>query len=152
MRKEIIFAIIVGVLVGTVVTYGVYVANKSLANKIKGVDPKTNTIPIPSSTPEPEVTLTITNPENGLVLTEQEINIEGKTQKDCIVTISSGNEDYIIESDDNGFFSQKINLEKGANTVLVTATNINKISETKTLNIVYSTEIKKDENENKTAE
>ncbi|MGI5827495.1 MAG: hypothetical protein ACOX6V_00570 [Patescibacteria group bacterium] len=147
MRKEIFTAIIVGILLGLVVTYGIYIANSTLIEKARGINPKTTTIPTPTPSPEASVTLTLTQPESNIVVDKPTIAIEGRTIPEAVITIVSENDEVITESDETGFFSYKIELVKGANTIEVTASDGVKLSETKSIDLVYSTNIELSEEE-----
>ena len=52
MRKEIVLAVIFGAILGLIVTYGMYTANKAIITKQTGINPQTTTIPAPTPAPE----------------------------------------------------------------------------------------------------
>jgi glucodextranase-like protein len=141
MRKEILIAIFLGITFGGIITYGIYIANDSISNKVQGLNPKTTTIPIPSATPEPKISLTINSPESDIVTDQATIPIEGNTNSEAIVAIITDNNEYLVEADTNGFFSQKISLVKGVNSIKVNASDTNQLSETQIINLVYTTEL-----------
>jgi len=141
MRKEIITAIVVGILLGLVVTYGIYVANSTLIEKARGINPQTTTIPTPTPSPEPLISLTITAPEDNTVTDKPTTTIEGRTSANAVVAITSDEDEAMVEADNTGFFSYDLPLVKGANTIQITASDATRVSETKTLHLVYSTQI-----------
>ncbi|NMB57404.1 hypothetical protein GYA19_05735 [Candidatus Beckwithbacteria bacterium] len=143
MRKEIFIAIFIGLIFGLVITYGIYTANKAIITKQKGLNPTTTIIPTPTPEPEENLSINISEPKNNLVLTEPKTTILGSTKKNAVVAIMTEDNNYLIQADNNGYFTQEIDLIKGANFIQITATDLDndKISETKTLSLVYSTEL-----------
>jgi len=143
MRKEIFVAIILGLTVGLVVTYGVYTANQALSQKQNAViNNAANSInPTPVNDQEPALTLSVSNPEDGIVVSEPDIKVGGTTLPKAIVTIITDSDEIIVEADENGVFQEEIALVKGANTIEITATDLVSTSPTKTIQLVYSTEI-----------
>lgn len=63
-------------------------------------------------------TLTIMNPENGLVTTLPSILIEGYTEKEVAVAVNG----VPIQNNEEGFFQTPLPLETGVNTIAVRAT------------------------------
>jgi len=141
MRKEIFIAIFLGSAIGGIVTYGIYRANQALINKATGNNPQV--LELPSATPvaNTNIGLSILNPENNIVIQENLLTIQGKSTENAVIAISSENQDFFVLSDENGLFSQEIDLIKGANTIKVTASDGNVLSEEKVINIVYTTEL-----------
>jgi len=142
MRKEIIIAILLGLIVGLVVTYGVYTANQAISKKQK---PATANDAVLESTPsnekKVELTLSISSPQDGIVVSEPDIKVAGATLPNALVIILTDNEEFIVEADDNGVFQQEITLVKGANTIEITASDLVTTSLTETIQLVYSTEV-----------
>lgn len=147
MRKEIFIAVLIGLGLGLIVTYGVYTANNAISNK-NTTKPQTTTIPTPTPIPVQKLQISVATPEDNIVVTEPEIIISGLTRTNVIVAIILDNNQYLVESGNDGSFSKEIELEKGTNTIKVSASDTNQISQTKTLHIVYSTELEDDEEEN----
>ncbi|TSC64271.1 MAG: Uncharacterized protein G01um101493_179 [Microgenomates group bacterium Gr01-1014_93] len=63
-------------------------------------------------------TLTITNPQNGLVTALPSILIEGYTEKEVAVAVNG----VPIQNNEEGFFQTPLPLETGVNTIAVQAT------------------------------
>ena len=81
MRKEIIIAIGVGFVIGLIITFGIYTANKALKQKSQPTAelPQAET-PLPSPVDETAV-LEITEPENNIVVSKRlGVFLEGKSQ------------------------------------------------------------------------
>jgi len=142
MRKEIFLAVIFGLMVGLIVTYGIYTANQALSQKQKTNSSLSNSLtPSPFNEIEPELTLSVSSPLDGVVVSEPEITVEGTTLPNAIVSIITDENEFIIEADENGIFQQSVELVKGANTIKVNSTDFNTSSPSKTIELVYSTEV-----------
>ncbi len=146
MRKEVLIAVLVGIMLGLFVTYGIYTANKAIIDeRLDNPTPQTTTIPTPSTSPTPEMILTIIRPENNLVFQSPEVNIEGNANPNSVIAITTEDDELFTESDNQGKFSLRINLIKGANTIRVQATDSQKLSAMKTINLIYSTALESKE-------
>lgn len=142
MRKEIFLAVIFGLMVGLIVTYGIYTANQALSQKQKTNSSLSNSLtPSPFNEIEPELILSVSSPLDGVVVSEPEITVEGTTLPNAIVSIITDENEFIIEADENGIFQQSVELVKGANTIKVNSTDFNTSSPSKTIELVYSTEV-----------
>lgn len=63
-------------------------------------------------------TLDVFSPIEGSVLSEASINIQGETEKECLLTINGES----VRIDETGKFDSKINLTSGVNTLVISAT------------------------------
>lgn len=141
MRKEIFIAVFIGIILGSIVTYGIYTANKAIINKATGKSREGTQIPTPTPTPTTNIILEITDPQPDIVTNESKIVIKGRSIENAIITITTDIEDFLVEADTQGLFSQEIALIKGANTINITASDGNKLSQTEVINLVYSTQL-----------
>lgn len=142
MRKELFIAVVLGLTVGLIVTYGVYTANQALSKKDTVKVTNVNSLsPSPINDEEPVLTLSVSSPQDGIVVGEPDIKIEGTTLPNAIVTFVTDEAELIAEADENGVFVQQITLIKGANTIEVSATDFNTMSPKKIIQLVYSTEV-----------
>ena len=118
MRKEVLFAILSGIILGLILAFGIWRANVALRSKTVG-----NQVSNSSQTQKDEsnIGLTLASPENFQVVTEGTISISGITKPNIWVGISSDVDDFLIKTDNDGGFSQKISLAEGVNEVLITA-------------------------------
>lgn len=142
MRKEIVFAIIIGLLLGLLVTFGIYTANKALKKKPQ---PETVTTIEAKPTPSPiapEISLEIAEPNDNRVFDENSAAIAGKTSKQAIITILTENDEYFTQADENGLFSTKIDLIKGVNFIKIVAADLLGSQVEKELTLVYTTKLK----------
>lgn len=120
MRKEILLAIVIGLLVGLVLTYGIYLARTALRHPNNTELQTQSTL---TASPEPSTlgTLTIVNPSDELVQTEQDLTIAGTTIANSFVIIFVNNEETITTADSSGNFSIEAELEVGSNIITVIA-------------------------------
>lgn len=143
MRKEILIAIIIGFVLGLVITFGVWTANKA----IKEAPPKEETTnrqaqEEATATPSPtaqEPTLTIISPEDNLLSDKEKIDISGKTTPGATVVILFTEGEKIIEADKQGGFSTEITLAGGSNEIKVSSFDKDGKEISKSITIVYST-------------
>ncbi len=116
MKKEMLVAVIIGFLLGLVITYGIY------RIRIVGKHPKQ--VPItttaPSATPSPEDSLlTIHNPEDGLVQKEKSLTVTGRTIPDSYVVLFLNDAELIRQSDADGNFSFDTTHVDGSNLLVL---------------------------------
>ena len=143
MKKEILIAIIIGFVLGLVITFGIWTANKSLkegttSNQQTGVTENGNITPAPTQAEE-KLPLTIISPENNALLNQEKLEIVGKTSPKVVVAISYEEGEKIIEADEEGNFTLEITLVGGSNEINISAFDSQGNEASKTLNIVFST-------------
>ena len=116
MRKEIVWVVAVGIALGLIVAFGFYRINSSVT---KGTG-----TPQPSSSPKsgnPELKITLDKPENNDVVTQNSVTVSGITKPLAWITVSGEEDDYIIQADDSGVFTQDVDLIPGINQIKLTA-------------------------------
>ena len=146
MRKEVLLAILAGVMFGLVVAYGIWKANNSIkspsALQAEGTPPPSQEVN------SKEISLTLAKPENNQVFTQNPVEISGLTKPGSWITISSESSDYLVIPDTNGGFTQEIDLSGGVNNITVVAIDEVGNASSEVLLLVYSTELdSKDEGE-----
>lgn len=117
MRKEVIVAIILGFIVGITIAFGVYNANQSLKKAKIAPSPSTSDEVISSS--KPKTTLVISEPEDNIVLKNNEATISGQTAPQAVVAIMTEEDNELVIADNEGVFTSNINLISGANEIKV---------------------------------
>jgi len=139
MRKEIIIAIAVGFIIGLIITFGIYTANRALKQKSQPAAelPSVETPPAPTSPPAPS--LEITEPENNLVVKTDEITVSGKTDAKTTIAILAEDFEDLLLADEEGIFSSEVPLTGGANEIRIVAINKSGEKEEKVITIVYTT-------------
>lgn len=116
MRKEVLWAAIIGISFGLIIAFGVYRINSTIKPEISN----------PENTPSPqknnsEFKITLDKPENDDVVTQDTISVSGITKPLSWITVSGEDSDYILQSDDQGIFLQDVDLISGVNQIKVTA-------------------------------
>ncbi|KKQ43019.1 MAG: hypothetical protein US60_C0009G0022 [Microgenomates group bacterium GW2011_GWC1_37_8] len=145
MRKEIIIAIFVGILVGLVVAFGVWRANSAIKTS-NNLSTEKNIQPSPDAENplNEELNVTLSQPEDLDVVSQNTTQIMGITRPNTLVVISSEEDDYVIKSDLNGEFKQDVKLVSGINDIRLLVFDTNQNISQSNLTLVYSEEFKED--------
>lgn len=133
MRREIVWAGIVGISFGLIIAFGAWRINSSL--KTKG----TSTEPSPTPQNIAQSSITLDKPENGDVITQTPVTVSGITKPLTWLVFSGEKGDYILQSDETGVFSQDVDLTGGINQIKITSLNKNGDSAFQKIIVVYST-------------
>jgi len=136
MRKEIVWASIIGITFGLVIAFGVWRINSSLKSKAT----KTEGTPLPQGNPEFKIALN--KPENDDVVTESAVAISGITKPRAILTFSGEDDDYIVSSGESGVFEEEVNLIPGVNQIKMTAFDPAGAQSTEKVLVVFSSSFK----------
>lgn len=138
MRKEIIFAIVLGLILGVVIIYGIQIANRSakeLAKTTAATTPTQETQPIiPVSQP-----LTITSPQDHSVSFADTITITGTTKPGSEIIIAASEDEIYANPDITGLFNAKVKLIGGENIITITSLSPDQKQETIELTVIYTT-------------
>ena len=140
MRKEILIAIIVGVIVGLGITFGLFTVRQRIF-------PNTTAREINSSreqnpTPTPTATqrnLVIQQPENNLLTDQSSVKVVGRALPNSYITILTPDNEALTVADQDGDFAQDVELDLGGNRVTVVAIAPDGQQEEVVLSVVYST-------------
>lgn len=146
MKKEVILAIVIGFGLGLVITFGIWVANRSLKNlgTSKSTSP-TDTIITNTDAPTPSpaaVTTTsglaITTPADEDLVTDSNIKVTGSTAvgNTIIVLHESGQDTVTVDA--SGNFTDSIKLVGGYNTITVVSVSPTGDQVTKSLVVTYT--------------
>lgn len=138
MRKEVLLAIVVGALLGLVVAFGIWRANQAFTPQ------ENNSTPQPQVQEEQQEGLTITEPEDGVIVAEETITIKGRAAPLASIVILTNLNEIILQAGEDGNFEQEVELEGGANEITLIAYDNQGNKEEKTLTIVFSTEFSKE--------
>lgn len=139
MKKEVSIAIVVGLLIGLIITLGISTANKALdQQKIKQTD-SANTQPVDGNNNLQQKTLSITSHENFDLINQSEITLAGISWTNAVVSLISENDTQMTQADKDGVFAFKINLIKGFNEITIIATDETQTTQTQNLVLTYST-------------
>lgn len=155
MPKEITFAILIGFILGLLITFGIYTANKAVKEQTQQVKTENSVIPTPSpANSEVKNVLTISGPADEKLFNDPAITISGKTNPKAAIAILWEENEVFVEADPDGFFSQDINLAAGVNSVTIVSTDSFGSQAEEKLTLTYSTKVKNpaQKQENKTDE
>jgi hypothetical protein len=140
MRKEVILAVIIGVLLGGVILYGINLANNSSKLNPDNNETEENNskaTPTPSKKLDNQVTIII--PQDNSVVTESSITLKGSAKANANIAIISESDDLIITADNNGNFSSDVNLISGENTIAVTAVDDKQATSSASITVIRTT-------------
>lgn len=138
MRKEVIFAVIIGVLLGGVILYGINLANNSVGPKDNNTEQADNS-KIQSPTKDNTNQILISTPQNNSVTTDESLNLKGSTLPNSNVAIVSENDDILTTADTEGNFSATINLISGENLITITALDNKQASVSAQIHVIRTT-------------
>ncbi len=144
MRKETLTAIIIGVIVGLLLGFGIWRANSAFKNR--GSIRLTGPTPTPRSEanqlPVSESALNIISPQDMEVTVNEEITISGITTPRAVVAISSNENDQVLRANESGKFEASFKLANDLNQILISAFDQNGKEYKEVRGVVYSTEFK----------
>lgn len=140
VKKEITIAIVIGLIIGLIITGGVLRARSAIKN-ISSPDSKSRrtTSLTDNDKSKNQLSLSISEPEDNSIVQEATITLTGQTIPDTYVAIVAEKSEHLIVPNDVGQFTQDIDLIKGANTIKITVYTNNGDKTEKILNIVYTT-------------
>ena len=138
MRKEVLLAIIFGVILGGIILYGINLANKSVS--------EISATPTPAIgnqiSPTPDTanqTLQILSPSDNSVLFDAATTIKGIAKPGSHIAISTESDDFLTDTDSSGNFSTDIKLISGENNIKVVAVDSNEATSSAEITIIYTT-------------
>ena len=116
MRKEVIIAIILGLGLGFVITFGVYRTRQAMQSTPSSKQ-QAEALKTPSSViaPVTEQDLAMRNPEDGTITAERSIVVTGQSEPNSPVVLLVNDTEYLSTTDDSGNFSFDAPLRLGSN-------------------------------------
>lgn len=140
MKKEVIIAIIIGLLIGLVFTLGISTANKALnQQKAKKLTPQDSGNSLTTSNNNQQKTLTVTSHENFDLINQSETTLSGIAWPKAVIALMAETQTRLIQADSEGIFTFQINLIKGFNEISLIATDETNTTQTQNLVLTYST-------------
>lgn len=134
----IIVGFIIGVIVALILTNLPKIVTEGI--NLQGAKPiATPTITQVQNTTS-SLELTLDSPVNESISDTKIIEVSGRTNPHLTVFIESEIDQMTLDSNDSGGFAGKINLSEGVNTIFLTVYDEVGNSNTKNLNIFYTTE------------
>jgi len=141
MRKEVIFALILGSLLGGIILYGIKLANDAASLPDQEIITENKTTS-PSPTPKAiEPGLTITTPENHAVVFESTLSLIGNSSPNSTIVIVSDADEKIIDTDSNGKFDTTLKLIGGENNILISSFSSDTLIASASIQIIYTTTV-----------
>ncbi len=139
MRKEILLAIIVGVVFGLGVTFAVYTLRQRLFRNTTpdAIEQSRNQGASNNPSPSPNSTLTIQRPLQDIATDQNSLQIVGRAQPSSLVVVLAGTGEFITNADQDGDFALTVTLVQGGNKLSVVATTPEGSQESTILNVVY---------------
>lgn len=119
MKKEVAIAIVIGLILGLVVTFGIYTARRSSSSVQQSAEMLASANPdSPDATPT-QSSLVISSPEDGLITSDKELQVSGTTDPNSFIFILFDSQFRIEKADATGNFSTKIPTAPGPMLVVV---------------------------------
>lgn len=141
MKKEIIIAVILGLIFGGIIVFGFYQSQRKISKtnplNIKRLEPIAS-----ESGSMPLNRLVINAPYDGEIFSSDVATISGTTNPSSYIVIVSSNDDSIIQADSLGFFSSEFELQAGQNDITVYNFDQSGQTDKKQFSVVFSTEFK----------
>ena len=140
MKKEVLIAVVSGLVLGLIITFGVYTTNRSLEQQRqkKASEQETSNQPATSSSTVNKK-LSIISHENYDLVNQSEIILTGIAWPGAVIAIITEADEFLILGDDQGNFTINLKLIKGFNEIKVIATDETKETQQQDLVITYST-------------
>ncbi|MAG59596.1 hypothetical protein CMO96_02285 [Candidatus Woesebacteria bacterium] len=139
MRKEVLIAIIIGVGLGSAVAFGIWRANLVLSPQ-NGQEQNQQASPSPTDDIITSSQLVVTQPENNVVISKDEVEVQGNASPESTIVILANSGEIILEAEADGNFKETVGLEGGANEITVVAYDKEGNESRQTITVVYSTE------------
>ncbi len=133
MRKELIWAGIIGISFGLIIGFGAWRVRSSVALKEKESQPT----PQPLNAVE-QFKISIFKPSDFDVITESPTAVSGITKSSAWIIVSANDEDYITKSSEDGSFETDVELTSGINHIKVTALNTHGDTASQKVSSIYS--------------
>ena len=138
MRKEVILAIIIGLLLGSVLVYGLHRANQAMLPQDQ-TDQQASTQP--EAEPTPTSLLTVYSPQDRQIFENETATISGQTQPGNALIIITEQDELTPQVDDSGNFTQTIELIPGGNLIHISAVTATGQRQDQYLNLVFTTQL-----------
>ena len=137
MRKEVLIAIILGLILGSILVYGIYTANQASSTYTDNSTKETSQDQTEDSHPDKQ-TLSISSPQDGDIFYSPQATISGQTDPQNALVIITENDHLIPNINEDGSFSQSITLIRGGNLIQVTSITPAGQRQDSYLNLVYT--------------
>lgn len=148
MRQEAVLAVIIGIILGLGVTYGIYQVKNRMSPAENGTLSTELSV---SPTPAINEKLLVTSPEDESVVTDTQITISGTAESNQMIVIYVNERNYTTQADEIGAFAVKVPLDLLSNVIEVTAISTDGTQEKKSLTIIRENPIEEQADSTETA-
>lgn len=151
MKKEVILAICIGLLIGGIITFGMYRAKLA----VDSASPAPEFVPLVTPQPTPSsptvAQITLKEPKDEMLVRNSTVRVTGITTPQSVVVIFQGDLEIITSADQEGNFSTTITLNPGGNILVIRSIADDGTVQETTRTLVFSTADFFDVPESKTA-
>jgi hypothetical protein len=148
MRKEILVAVVLGILFGCLAAYGIWKAKAVISAKDAPsqvasdvVTPEEQNTATPTSITASVPSFSILEPQDMTVIAQNPFIISGTSTPDTFLLISSDENDYLTKTTQEGRFTQAVMLDIGVNQITITNFEKDGRKQVATRTVVYSNEL-----------
>jgi hypothetical protein len=140
MKKEVLFAVVIGLIVGLVITFGMYRAQQAMKGASTISTGDATPIPATSSNPISQTdAFPVSEPKDDSLVSDANIHITGQTFPNATVAVLGENTEVIGAADDKGNFSIPYTLQAGSNILTIRAMSDTHDTQEVIRSVVYST-------------
>lgn len=136
MKKEVIVAILIGLVLGLIITYGYYRA-QTAGNADQ--NPDLSATPEPSPNVDQAGNLVLHSPQDEVLTDNQELQVAGTTDPGAFVVVFINEAEHVTTADESGNFSVSGKLSENANVIAVYSIDEDGKTSTIERTVVYST-------------
>ncbi len=137
MKKEVLVAVVLGVIVGLIITFGIYTANTALQRRTRQINATPS--PTPTTGNAKQSSIIIYSPENDTMTDKDTIQLSGLTTPNASVVIFLDDKPTVTTADPKGNFSADLSLAGGSNIITIVATDETGKQSLEQRSVVYST-------------
>ena len=141
MRKEVITALILGILLGGVILYGIKIANQAATIPDKNTVERKLSSPSPTPQTIANTTTNIVTPKDHSVAFESVIPVKGSGKPNTTVIIASEEDEKIITLGPDGVIDTTIELSGGENNLLFSTFVSDTLIASSSIQVIYSTSV-----------
>ena len=126
MKKEIVFAVIIGLIVGLIITFGMYRARQAMTGATTVNDQISQNLASPSASPLATATpaqdaFLVSEPSDESLVTDSQVRVSGQAFPNAAIVILTQNGETVGMADDKGNFSIAVTLLPGGNVLTIRA-------------------------------
>lgn len=142
MKKEVLIAIIAGISLGLIISFGIATAQRSLKKQSSALEIEPTISP--QITPN-QSSLFVNSPQPNAVVSESPFLVTGSTLPGSMVAIQNGSTYTSGVADAQGNFALSLNLSEGANLIVVSTYSESGQTDRTSFKIAYQTNSAPDE-------